>query len=470
MCMSEKPSYWAVISNRGFKFLWINQVLVQLAYNTVNFALIFWVFKLVDSNFAISALMLAIYLPALLFGLFAGVLVDVLDRRKIIILIDILLALTFVLFIFVKESFPLILINTFLINSLAQFFMPSESSSIPMLVSRRQLFLANSLFSLTLYASFMVGSSLSGPILNIFGIDTIFYLGAGMLIIAFLLAQNLPPIRTSLVAKQFDNSLRLANLKKIFQLTKTEVKHTVLFIRGRLNVAVAIGLLSIMQGIIGVLAVTMPSYLEKVLRIHATDASYFVMLPLGLGMVSGSLIIGRLFHSHPKRLVVIPAILVGGVLFLLVGIVPVIAQILQSPELPIHISRPRYFLKAPSLSFWFAIGAYFLGVFSIAVIIPCQTVLQENTTAKNRGKIFSVLAVIMTSFAALPAILAGWLADLFGAASILSALGVIVLVVGLLARFPDFFFQENHLPKRIREFLGLGHWDKGTNLLVRKNS
>lgn len=468
--MAEKPNYLALVSNRGFRSLWINQILVQLAYNTLNFALIVWVYKLVNSNFAVSLLMIAVYLPAILFGIFAGVFVDVTDRRKIIITIDILLALAFLSLIFIKGSYPLILLNAFLINTLAQFFMPSESSSIPMLVRRKQLFLANSLFSLTLYASFMVGYSIGGPILNIFGIDTIFILGAAMLAAAFVLAQSLPPIKSSRVSEEFDRSLSPINFKRVLRVTYSETKATVKFIRGKLNVAVAIGLLSTIQGVVGVLAVVMPSYVERVLHIHATDASYFVMLPLGLGMVSGAFLTGRLFYNRPKRFVVLPAMLGAGIVFFLIGLAPTLAQIVQSPELPLHLSKTRYFFRAPSISFWFGVAAFILGLFTVSVIVPCQTVLQENTTEKNRGKIFAALSVIMTAFAAVPVLLAGSLADIFGATSILAGLGIIVFGAGLLARFPGFFFHENHLPKKLREFLGFGHWEKGSHFFVTRKS
>lgn len=456
--MVDNPTFTSVIFNRGFRFLWFNQILVQLAYNTLNFALIIWVFKLVGSNLAVAALMLAIYLPVILFGIFAGVFVDIADRRKIILLIDGLLAICFLLFIFIKQSYPLILINAFLVNSLAQFFMPSESSSIPMLVSKKQLFMANSLFSLTLYGAFMVGFTAGGPILNHFGINAVFYSGAIFLTLAFILAQNLPVIKVSKISKKFDNFLSLRNFRWMMKVTMTEGKETVDFVRGKLRVAFSIGLMSGVQGVIGVLAVIMPSYLERVLRIHATDASYFLMLPLGLGMVSGALIVGKFFHGHPKRYVVIPAILIIGLLFLLAGAVPAISYLLQSTDLPIHITRPRYFFKAPSLSLLFSLGSYLTGLCTVAIIIPCQTVIQESTTEQNRGKIFAVLAVVMTAFAAFPVIVAGILSDVFGVIPLITLLGVAIFSTGLLALRPNFFFQENHLPFRIREFLGLGHW------------
>ena len=457
--MAERPTFTSVISNRGFRFLWFNQILVQLAYNTLNFALIVWVFKLIGSNLAVSALMLSIYLPVMLFGIFAGVFVDLSDRRRIIIFIDLLLAIAFLFFLFIKRSFPLILVNTFLVNSLAQFFMPSESSSIPLLVSRKQLFLANSLFSLTLYGAFMVGFSISGPILNTFGLNAVFYLGAAMLAGAFLLAQNLPTIKVK-GSRNFLESLSWVNLKKMFRLTQNEAKETFEFIRGKLSVATAIALMAAVQGVIGVMAVLLPAYLERVLLIHATDASYFMILPLGLGMILGALVVGKLFHNTPKRRIVIPAVIASGILLVLAGVVPTLAQIFQSAELPIHLIRPRYFFRAPSLSTLFAFIAFLSGIALVSIIIPTQTVLQENTNESNRGKIFAVLAVIMTAVSAIPVILAGGLSELFGVKPIFIGLGAAIFILGIVVWRPRYFFPGGVLPYRIRCFLGLGHWMK----------
>lgn len=458
--MAEKPTFASVIQNRGFRFLWINQILVQLAYNTLNFALIVWVFKLTDSNFAVSALMLSIYLPAILFGIFAGVFVDLLDRRKIILLIDVLLALAFFLFIPIKQIYPLILVNAFFINSLAQFFMPSESSSIPMLVSRKQLFLANSLFSLTLYGSFMVGFTIGGPILNSWGINAVFLGGGVALLLAFVLANNLPVIKAAGAQMPFEKYFSLTAFNRLIDLTVNEAKRTGVFIRSKMQITASIALLSAVQGVIGVLAVTMPSYLERVLKIHATDASYFVMLPLGLGMVTGAYLLGRLFQGRPKRSLVVPAILIGGLMFFLIGTVPALAQILQSAELPTALTRPRYFFHVPSLSFFFALLAFLSGFCTVSIIVPCQTVLQENTAEENRGKIFAVLAVIMTAVSAISVILAGGLADIFGVTPVIIGVGVVTFIIGFTAMRPNYFFSDRRLPKIMREFLGEGHWGK----------
>lgn len=453
--MAKEDSFSSVISIKGFRFLWINQILMQLAINTLNFALIIWVYKLTNSNLAVSVLILSVYLPAFLFGILAGVFVDLTDKRKIIILIDLLFALSFFIFPFIKGSYPLILLNAFFMNTLSQFFVPSESSSIPLLVKKEKLFIANSLFSFTLYGSFMIGFTIAGPILNLYGINAVFYFGTVLLTLAFLFSQGLPKLKVPFNKEKFKN-LQLKDI--VF----TETKKTIKFIRGKLPISVAIGLLAGMQGIIGVLAVTVPSYMERVLKIHATDASLFLMLPLGLGMVTGALIIGKFFSGAPKRFIVVPAMVIAGILLVGVGVAPSIAAFFNSPELPNfpgRIKHLRYFFNAPSLSTVFAIGSYFLGICAVSIIVPSQTVLQSFTNNQNRGKIFAVLAVFMNAFASLPVLLAGVLAETVGVSAVFLVLGIVIFIIGIVTANPNLFFPKKTLPFKAREFLGLGHWE-----------
>lgn len=457
--MTYKPSYADVLKNRSFTSLWLNQVLVQLSYNTLNFALLIWVFKLTNSTLAVSLLMVSIYLPSLIFGLLAGIYVDRADRRRIILIIDLLLALGFLMFIYIRHSFPLILLNTFFVNTLGQFFVPTESSSIPMLVPKKQLLLANSLFSLTLYGSFMVGFATAGPILQYKGINAIFIFGFFSLILAWMLSLGLPKIISSKNNK-FANLPSVSQFHKMFALTISEGKLAISFIKGKLNVLVSIALMAAVQGIIGILAVIISSYMETVLHIHATDASYVLMIPLGLGMVVGAFLIGKFAHGIPKRYIVIPSMITAGIIFFLVGITPLLAHLFQSAELPQFVRHPRFFFRAPSLSAMFALGSFILGVAAVGIIVPAQTILQENTNEGNRGKIFSVLLVAMNSFAAIVSLLAGLLAEFLGPEVIFIILAAIILPISVMARRPAVFLKETNLPYNIRQFLGLGHWGK----------
>lgn len=438
----DKPGYFSIISIPSFRYLWFNQILLQLAYNTLNFALIIWVYKLTGSNTAVSALVLTIYLPTLFFIMIAGVLADILDKKKIIMALNLLFAFGFLLFVFTKSYYFLVLANAFFINSLSQFFMPAEGSSIPMLVPRKLLMLANSLFSLTIYASFMIGFAISGPILTHLGINMIFILGACLFGVAFIFSQMLPTLQNSKSSEYKKLAIKI-NPSKLLTLTVTETKQTLKIIKSKINVAVAIGLLALVQAIIGMLATIMPSYLETVLKIHAAESSYFLMIPLGLGTVLGALIVGKLANNLPRRYIVVPAIIFAGVTFLAIGFTPKLAEFVR---------------QAPSLAGVFATAAFLIGLCAVAIIIPSQTVIGENVSDRIRGKIWSVLVLMMNAFSAAVVLLSGVLSDFFGVTPIFIWLGVIVLIIGLTVVKPAYFFKPHHLPARFREFLGQSHW------------
>jgi MFS family permease len=305
----------------------------------------------------------------------------------------------------------------------------------------------------------MIGFSLAGPILNFFGINAAFLIGAVSLVLAFIVAQFLPEIKTK-VADKYASFFSERSAHRVVHITVEEGRLSLDFIRSKPAVAFSLFLLASVQGIIGVLAVVMSSYMEKVLKIHATDASYFLMIPLGLGMILGAYAIGRFATNIPRRYLVIPAILITGVLFMVTGLIPSLAYYFQASELPARLLHPRYFFRAPSLATSFAIAAFFLGVAAVSIIIPSQTVLQENTTESVRGKIFAVLGVTMNVTSIVPIILAGILSDLFGPAPIFFGMGLLVFAFGFVAKNPSVFFHEHHLPLRLRQFLGMGHWEK----------
>ncbi len=455
--MSKKSTFISVIANPGFLNLWVNQILVQLSFNSLNFALIIWVFKLTDSNIAVSALLFAIYLPAVLLGLFSGVLVDVTDRRKIIMMVNFLLSLLFFSLIFFKGSFSAILIITFLVNALGQFYTPAEASAIPIVVKKNQLITANSIFSATLYTAFLLGFGLAGPLIAHLGINTIFGLGGVILAVAFLLSLAFPSI-TSVPDKEGKRLIaalagrKYAEIKKIGML---EITETIRLIKGKLPVLSSIVILAGVQMVVGILAVLVPGFLEKSLQIKATDASYVLVIPLGLGIVVGGIALARFGSSFIKRKLVAKGILLGGLLFFLVGIAPLISPAIRYFRHP----RPVPFFYQPPLSKVLVVGSFLLGIAMVSILVPSQTVLQENTPEEDRGKVFSVLGVAMSGLALVPVLLSGVLADIFGTTPIFIGLGIIIISVGLFVLKPSLFFKEKHLSYKVREFLGLGHWE-----------
>jgi dTMP kinase len=109
---------------------------------------------------AVAAVMTARTLPAILFGPFAGALVDTLDRRKIMIAADIGRGTMYALMPFLGALWPILTLS-FLIECLSLLWTPARDASLPNLVPRRQLSNANSLGLLSSYGTLPLGGAVA---------------------------------------------------------------------------------------------------------------------------------------------------------------------------------------------------------------------------------------------------------------------------------------------------------------------
>ena len=80
-----EPSALAVLRNRPFLLLWLSQAATQIGGNMVIFGLTFIIFSSTNSSAAVSGLLLTFLVPSVLFSAVAGVYVDRLDRRRILV-------------------------------------------------------------------------------------------------------------------------------------------------------------------------------------------------------------------------------------------------------------------------------------------------------------------------------------------------------------------------------------------------
>jgi len=155
----------SIFANRSFLSLWTAQVLSQLASNMVLAGLMAIVVGTTGSNTANAVLILTFLFPAVAFSAIAGVIVERADAKLIMFGANVLRAVGTILFIFVGANVLLIYVINLLIATVTAFFAPAELTSIPRIVSRSQLMAANSVFVLTVNATFAIGFGFLGPLL-----------------------------------------------------------------------------------------------------------------------------------------------------------------------------------------------------------------------------------------------------------------------------------------------------------------
>jgi MFS family permease len=154
----------ASLQEPSFLFLWLAQAFTQIGGNMVIFGLTIIIAGSTNSTAAVSALILTFLVPAVLFSALAGVFVDRLDRRLVLIGTNVLRGVAFVGVFLVGTNLALIYLLNIFTSTVTVFFSPAEASMIPKVVPRKQLLAANGIFTLTLNAAFAIGFALLGPL------------------------------------------------------------------------------------------------------------------------------------------------------------------------------------------------------------------------------------------------------------------------------------------------------------------
>jgi MFS family permease len=176
--------------NADFRRLWTGQVISEIGDWLNNIAVLALTIQLAGrgrEGLAIAVYAIARHLPLFVFGPLAGVVVDRVDRRRVMIAADVarsLLALGFII-AGAKSALPLIYMVGASLFCVSAFFNAAKRASIPNIVeSADELLAANSLSASTTAATIAVGSALGGVIATFVGRNTVFILNAATFLLS----------------------------------------------------------------------------------------------------------------------------------------------------------------------------------------------------------------------------------------------------------------------------------------------
>ncbi|MBT7273015.1 MAG: MFS transporter [Nitrospina sp.] len=166
--------------NSAFRNLWYGQVISELGNWINSIALYALILQLTGSGMAMAAAMMAKLLPMVIISPFAGVVIDRIDRKKVLIASDILRCFTVLGFLIVdsREDLWIVYTLTLFEVALTGFFEPARSAILPSIVEKNHLVTANALSGSTWSIMLTLGAALGGFVVSFFGIKTAFILDA----------------------------------------------------------------------------------------------------------------------------------------------------------------------------------------------------------------------------------------------------------------------------------------------------
>lgn len=442
----------AVLRNRPFLLLWLAQLSTQVGGNMVMLGLLF----IISSNYsgskiAISILLLCFLAPAIIFSAIAGVFVDRANKRYTLFVTNVLRGAAFVLVFLVSSNLLLLYLLMILVSTVTTFFGPAEASMIPFLVPRSQLLAANGLFALTTNAAFALGFALFGPfVIAIAGPQMLILIVAALYFVAAVFCWILP---SSLPSLPMPSSLPLSLPFSLPSLLPSEASavtsgHAVVvagraakstlgqlvegitYIREHRNVGWSLSYMGITGALIGVLAVLGPDFAKTSLGL-GDNGLVVVVLPLGLGIVTGILAINAYGHYFPRRRMIEVGLIVLGLLLALLSCVGSISHFLNAQVVATADAYGLHDLSQmiSTLSMVIAI-AFVAGICYAVVAISAQTQLQEELPEDVRGRVFGILNMLVSVSSLLPIMVVGPAADLVGASAILLVVSLVVCAWG----------------------------------------
>ena len=386
--------------------LWLAQIISTAGDAIYQIALFWLVLDITGSSTTTGLIAMAAFLPAMVFGLYAGVIADKCNRKLIMIFSNLSQALTVIIIpiilYFDYHNMFLIGILAFVRTSFSTFFPPALNALVPMITSKDRLIRVNSILATSSQLAYLIGPLAAGLILSIVSIQYLFVIDSASFIIAILILLFITlPVKPKLTEKQFSSS------KEIFSGIKYARDNRPL------------GLLFTLT-IINNFFIMGPAFVGMLILVKdalgGTASQYaFVEAGLAFGMLIGSVFVYRIGNRINIGKLLLIGMILDGVTYSLM-----------------------YFAGSVNYVFLFIV----IHAFGIPMITISRTaIIQKHSPNEYHGRLFSLVHLSVIGVTALSAAVVGIAANFID-------IKIIFLFIGIGAAFCGVFGFMN---KGLRE-------------------
>ncbi|MCB0825654.1 MAG: MFS transporter [Armatimonadetes bacterium] len=161
-----------LLSHKSFRDLWIGQTISTLGDSVYWLVLLFMAERVSGSAMTVGLVAIFQSIPFMLIGPFAGVYVDRVDRRKILVVFEFMSAaitalLTLYAFFVAMPAVWVLCLTGFLLSAVNVVFAPARSAAIPRLVPENQVGEANAWAMATQQVVLLIGIGLNAAVLGV---------------------------------------------------------------------------------------------------------------------------------------------------------------------------------------------------------------------------------------------------------------------------------------------------------------
>jgi MFS family permease len=393
----------AVLGNRAFRFVWAGALVSNVGNWMETVAQAWLVQRQTSSAFLVELLAAAEFVPSVLLTLWAGQLADRHDRRRILLVGQLLMMLLAALLAGAAHlglATPWVVIGiAFLQGAAWSSVLPAWQSLVPALVGRQELPQAIALNSFQFNTARLLGPLLAGLLLTASGAALVFDLNAlsFLAILAALASLQLPREATHPAAFAAEGTQGTGGIGEALRWATREPGPRRLLIGSGAFAC----LTAPVQGLLATVA-------DEVLQVGAHG--YGVLLGfLGAGAIGGALLLGRIPRSYPRHHL-IPVSMLG---FSLCAVVHGLSRSMALSCAALAVS----------------------GVFWVWSLSSSSTAMQLLVPEQLRGRGMSVLGLALLGPLPLGHLAGGALAHAFGTRAAITGMASLLACIALWSAF-----------------------------------
>jgi MFS family permease len=400
------------LRRRGFALLWAGGLVSDLGDWTLLVGLPVFVFQLTGSALTTSTIFVAELIPALVVGQVGGVLVDRVDRRRVLVVASVLQAVLLLPLLGVAgpDQLWIVYLVAAAQSGLARVCAPATAALIPRLVPPGELATANGLGALGASTARLLGAPLGGLAIQFLGLGGIVVADA----LTFLVAAGLVAAIPRAAIREEDapttaRAERQASTATARALATDWLDGWRTILRApRLRALVGIGAVSqLCQGIFVVL------YVVFVIDVLGADGGAVGLIRgmQAVGGIAAGLAVGAIAARMGTRAMIGWGYVAFGVLSLITW------------------NMPQLSTSVPVYAALFAI----VGLPGVVVSVGMLTALQGLAPPTHLGRVFAAFETSSGALQAVGVLVAGALADRIGVEPILDAQALLYVACGLAA-------------------------------------
>lgn len=364
-----------ILKYQPFRTLWLAQFVSIFGDFLALFGVISLItFRLNGNAVQVTAVTIAYVLPLAVISPFAGVFVDHWNVKRVMVSSDLIRAALILLLVFVTDIAQICLIFA-VMSTVSSFFTPAQSVTIRTIVPQEGLLAANTMMSQAFYLVRLLSPFAAGALIAWLHEKPCFYLDAASFIFSagMITSLTIPQVRThseKTVASLTEDFL--AGNKFIF----THAGLTFVF----LSMGVAMFVLSSFSPLISI-------YIRDSLNAGPFIFG-FISSMVGIGLIAGAQLLGRVHQKITRTNVVLSGLFALGIGAALLG---------GFHNIP--MAAASTFMMGFAISF---------------VLIPAQTMSQQETPPALMGRVSSTFMSLIALAQVLGLLLSGYLAERLG--------------------------------------------------------